>query len=37
MSEPAGERALPPPLDEDELDFERIQEVAAAHGAELLG
>jgi quercetin dioxygenase-like cupin family protein len=36
MSEPATERILPPPPDEDELDFERIQRIAHAHGAELL-
>jgi quercetin dioxygenase-like cupin family protein len=37
MSEPAGERALPPPPDDDSFDFERIQKVAEANGAELLG
>jgi quercetin dioxygenase-like cupin family protein len=36
MSEPAATRTLPPPPDEAELDFERIQKVAEAHGAELL-
>ena len=37
LSEPAAERTLPPPPDEDELDLERIQRVAADCGAELLG
>jgi hypothetical protein len=37
LSEPAAERTLPPPPDEDELDLERIQKVAADCGAELLG
>lgn len=36
MSEPARSRTLPP-VSEAEPDFERLQEVAAAHGAELLG
>jgi quercetin dioxygenase-like cupin family protein len=36
MSEPAAEHTLPPPPDEDELDFERIQEIADEYGAELL-
>jgi quercetin dioxygenase-like cupin family protein len=37
MSEPAAERALPPPPDDDSFDSERIQKVAEANGAELLG
>jgi quercetin dioxygenase-like cupin family protein len=37
MSEPAAERVLPPEVDMDELDFERIQKVAEAYGGELLG
>jgi quercetin dioxygenase-like cupin family protein len=37
LSEPAAERTLPPLSDEDELDLERIQKVAADCGAELLG
>ena len=37
MSEPARERALPPAGSDEELDFERIQEIASANGAELLG
>ena len=36
MSEPAAARQLPP-VAGAEPDFERIQEVAEAHGAELLG
>ena len=36
MSEPAVERALPPPADEEEVDFVQIKQVAEAHGAELL-
>ena len=36
MSEPALARTLPP-MPDAEPDFERIQEVAEAHGAELLG
>jgi quercetin dioxygenase-like cupin family protein len=36
MSEPAQERTLPPPSDE-EPDWERIASIAQAHGAELLG
>ena len=37
MSEPAPSLTLPPPLAEDELDFEKIQGIAKAHGNELLG
>jgi hypothetical protein len=37
LSEPADARTLPPPPDEDELDLEQIQEIARAHGNELLG
>jgi quercetin dioxygenase-like cupin family protein len=36
MSEPAREWTLPPPPSEDEIDFERMQEIARAHGGELL-
>jgi quercetin dioxygenase-like cupin family protein len=36
MSEPAAERTLPPPSDE-EPDFERVARVARAYGCELLG
>lgn len=36
MSEPAAERALPPPPD-GEPDLRRIAAVAAAHGCELVG
>jgi quercetin dioxygenase-like cupin family protein len=36
MSEPAAERTLPPPSDE-EPDFERVARVAQAYGCELLG
>jgi quercetin dioxygenase-like cupin family protein len=35
MSEPAGERTIPPPA-EGPPDFERIAAVAKAHGCELL-
>ena len=36
MSEPAGIRTLPPPSN-NEPDWERIADIASAHGAELLG
>jgi quercetin dioxygenase-like cupin family protein len=36
MSEPAARRTLPPPADE-EPDWEQVEAIAAAHGAELLG
>jgi mannose-6-phosphate isomerase-like protein (cupin superfamily) len=36
MSEPAAERALPPPP-EEEPDWERMAAIAAAHGNEILG
>jgi quercetin dioxygenase-like cupin family protein len=35
MSEPAAERTLPPPPD-TEPDYERMGQIAAAHGCELL-
>ena len=37
MGEPARSRTLPPPIDEDDLDYDAIQRIASEGGAELLG
>lgn len=36
MAHPAQTRTLPPPPDEDDLDFERVQAIAHKYGNELI-